>query len=258
MGKRLYSVDDTFLDVFGSHQAWFVGLMAADGCINSENSFGIAQSSDHGKKIVSYLQELLGHTGNISRHKNSYGITITSKRLVERLLYYGVFQRKSLSYTFPRNLPIEYFRDFLRGYIDGDGSVGVYNVGRSPQLLVVSFVGTKEFIFECGKFIPVKCCFHEIKHAKNLFEIRFNGKKAIEFGEWLWENKDLYKYYKQDIYENFMKIYAPGLRFLRYKKLREIALRMLIENIPVKKIEKEIGVRFQTIYKWKKEYGKSL
>jgi hypothetical protein len=63
--QRKYHVNDSFLDSIDHLQAWFLGLMASDGCICSKNQFSLSQSGNHGLKLIESVQNILGHTGNI-------------------------------------------------------------------------------------------------------------------------------------------------------------------------------------------------
>jgi len=62
--------------------------------------------------------------------------------LIER---HGVHPGKSKrDDPFP-DVPEEYFCHFTRGYLDGDGSVGIYDYEYQQRKRVASFLGTKQF-----------------------------------------------------------------------------------------------------------------
>lgn len=48
---------------------------------------------------------------------------LTSKQIKDRLSYYNIIPQKTFTFTFPKQLKKEYWRDFIRGYFDGDGSI---------------------------------------------------------------------------------------------------------------------------------------
>ena len=55
------------------------------------------------------------------------GIDIWSPQLCSDMAKYGIVNCKSLILQFPTNLPKPLVRHFIRGYFDGDGTVGVYD-----------------------------------------------------------------------------------------------------------------------------------
>ncbi len=154
-GDRKYAVNDDFLDELGEEQAWFLGLMASDGCVRDhDNWISLSQSGEHGYKMIKYAHALIGCQGSIKTKfpKNGaphHGFGFTSPKLSAQLAKFGIVPRKSLTYTYPDVLPSHLFYAFIRGYIDGDGCVSVCDNGAGSKYLQVSFVGTKEFTEEC-------------------------------------------------------------------------------------------------------------
>jgi hypothetical protein len=194
-----FTVNDDFLDEINPLQAWFLGFMAADGSVG-KNYFSISQSHDAGLQLLKTIKQFLSYTGNIRIYKKSYRLQITSKRLVENLSKFNIVPRKSLIYEYPNNLDDKLFRYFLRGYIDGDGSVGFYFKKDSKShhlpILIASFVGTPMFIDECVKRIPFNN--YSLSEKSSIKEFRFNGWKAVEFLKWLYqESYNIPKYYKK-------------------------------------------------------------
>jgi AraC-like DNA-binding protein len=52
-------------------------------------------------------------------------------RLTAWLAEYGVVPNKSLTLDFPRNLPADRIRDYVRGVVDGDGSIWIHNYSQA-------------------------------------------------------------------------------------------------------------------------------
>lgn len=100
--------------------------------------------------------------------------------------------------------------------------------------------------------IPIK--FSGIRQlvGDNCFEIRWYGKRAIKFCEWLYTNVNLYESYKKNKYVNYLKTHNPD--FLTYEKKKKQVKDLVECNIKVSEIVKITGIPFQTIYKWKKEF----
>lgn len=136
---KLRKINTHYFDVIDTPlKAYFLGFIFADGWIiykpdNRNYELGIElQSGD--KYILEKLNEELGNQ-NIIYHSNPKeviinGVTahrghtdyirIYSKDIVVALIKHGVESNKTLKNIFPK-INNEYFFDFLRGYIDGDG-----------------------------------------------------------------------------------------------------------------------------------------
>lgn len=55
--------------------------------------------------------------------KDVYVFTFCNEHIHDRLIDLGVVPVKSLILQFPTKVPEQYMRDFIRGYVDGDGAV---------------------------------------------------------------------------------------------------------------------------------------
>jgi hypothetical protein len=78
-----------------------------------------------------------------SNWQNTMTLTWQSHHLSQTLNNYGMVPRKSLVLEFPDWLSIDLYPHFLRGYIDGDGSI-YYSEERN--VCRASMVGTKMFL----------------------------------------------------------------------------------------------------------------
>ena len=117
------------VDVQTVNQAdlWYVvGLIATDGCISGDGRHVNITSAD--RSYLATVREVLGLRNAIGKKHNgprtsvSYHLQIGSRNLVRFLTTVGLTPRKSLTMG-PLDVPDEAFCDFLRGVIDGDGSI---------------------------------------------------------------------------------------------------------------------------------------
>ena len=80
--------------------------------------------------LLETFKECLGINNKIGKTKNgdiiSYRVQFGSVQFYNWLLKIGLFPAKS--YTIGKiNIPDDFFRDFLRGCIDGDGNIRTYH-----------------------------------------------------------------------------------------------------------------------------------
>lgn len=133
--NRKYKVNCYYFDTWSNNMAYILGFIAADGCITRDVlKIGIQYDDIN---LLEDIKKQLDFSGNITTrdiklknkiYKAAY-LDIYSKYMVDRLKILGLCEQKSLQLSRFDFIPQEYEMDFVRGYFDGDGSVG----GQYPQ-----------------------------------------------------------------------------------------------------------------------------
>ncbi len=127
--------------------AYVVGLIATDGNLSGNGRSVSITSKD--LDLLETVRACLGLRTEMSPVKGGYGTTCyrvqwSDRRFYRWLLGIGLTPAKSLTLG-PLDIPDEYFADFLRGCIDGDGSIVTYvdryNTPKSP-----AYVYTRLFV----------------------------------------------------------------------------------------------------------------
>ena len=256
--ERKYKINDNFLDDMKELQYWFVGLIASDGSRSKHNQIILSQSGDNGLKLIKYINELLCSNCPIKHKKtngeDAHSITFTSKIITDKLEHYNITRNKTYSYILPE-IPNQYFTSFLAGYIEGDGCITISHNGLNCRYLCASFVGTKKFVEVCQKRIPIESNKIRKCHNSSVYEIRWNGKQAIQFCDWLYSYDGLYHSYKYDNYikakENFKNTRQEKYKIIKDKVLNDFKSGLVVS---IMKYAKEINLPFQTIYTWKNKW----
>jgi intein/homing endonuclease len=113
------------LKIEGANLWYLVGLITSDGCLSKDDRHINITSKDY--EFLQELKDSLGllnkiGTKNKDRVNRAYYLEFSNKNLYEFLLSIGLMPNKSLSL---KSLKIseEFFSDFLRGLIDGDGCI---------------------------------------------------------------------------------------------------------------------------------------
>lgn len=169
---------------------WALGLMASDGNVRSKAAQIRFGQSAGNKGFLDALKIHIGHSGEpyFQASTNSYMLSWTSRRHVADLGNYGIIDNKSLTYSLPDLQRMTW--EFIRGYIDGDGTVGVYSNGTHRKYLRISWVGTPKFIAQCADWIPIQ----GRRYSRgSVEEIVFFGKKAIEIGKLIYKDHSCFK-----------------------------------------------------------------
>ena len=120
-----------FENIDNEEKAYFLGLIVSDGCIYSQNirsSMVTITLQDCDKYILERFIKCIKSNKHItSDGRGCFEIQILSDIMVNDLRKYGLFENKSLHTIFPKNLPKDLYCHFIRGLIDGDGSISFYN-----------------------------------------------------------------------------------------------------------------------------------
>jgi hypothetical protein len=131
---------------WSSRLAYAVGLITTDGCLSPDGRHLEFLSND--QKLVETFKECLKLQNTISRKrsgytgkKNAYRVQFGDVVLYRFLVNIGLMPNKSKSLN-NIDLPDKFFFDFLRGHLDGDGTIRRYQDPIYPNStrLYLSFV----------------------------------------------------------------------------------------------------------------------
>jgi len=252
--KRKINCNDKKFDSINRFSAYFVGLVAADGNLGQKKfAITITQSHNDGYQLLQQIATHIDYSGSFYyiEATDAYTIYINSPKIIKLAEQFNVTPKKSLTYSYPNNLPKELFPYFIRGYFDGDGSLGYYKTNTS-KIFIMSMVGTKDFINSCAKLFPISSKVRDLR-KENSWEIRWYGKKALQVYKFIYENTQL------DITSAKQKKYVGlNMRKLRedkFSKIKDELIKLHKLKTPVAEISKILDSPFQVIYKWMKRAG---
>lgn len=183
--------------VWSAELAYAVGLLVTDGCLSSDRRHIIFTSKDI-EQIGNVIRILkLKNKISFTRNKKSeaYRIQISNVQLYDWLLKIGLTPNKSLTIG-KIEVPDKYFIDFLRGHLDGDGSIRTYtdryNTAKSSKYvyerIYVTFISAskKHIVWlreNIIKHFKLKGALYESKVESNLKNpmhiIKFSKKESL-------------------------------------------------------------------------------
>ena len=222
MNKR-YKPKKVFNFVWSPQLAYIVGLITTDGCLSKDNRHIIFTSKDI--ELIRYFKEVVGAKNKIGLTKNktsqAFRVQYGNVQMYDWLISIGLMKKKSLIMG-KLNIPRKYFIDFLRGHLDGDGSISVYidkyNQYKNP-LYVYNRIYTK-FISASEKHIlwlkkeitnitKIKGALHKTKRYNNknsMYIIKFAKKESLNLLSKIYYSDNIpCLHRKRRIYENFIK-----------------------------------------------------
>lgn len=193
--KNKYDIH--FFEKYSQESAYWAGFILADGNIHSKKKIlQIAlnkQDDDHlikFAKAIKFIGPIYTDITNDSRK-----ICISGKWFaVDLQNLYGIGSKKSLTITWPEQLPKEYWSSFIRGIFDGDGSISL-----SKDIIVISFTGTRKLLlslidifYNLGVVVKNNNGGKpSIQHKANNFvvgQFALSGKNANIVINWMYQN----------------------------------------------------------------------
>lgn len=200
--RNRYSLDEEYFSIINTEaKAYILGLIYADGFVGDEkfNNIIIGLTKTDRLLLEKIAQEIK-FTGTIRDEEKSGGfegskpksiLNFSSKRMAEDLRSLGLYPRKSLTMETLPHLPEELIRHFIRGYFDGDGSIGTYvstsyHRMKNGNLKVYgysspkcSMIGTPRFLDEIKSHLPGNFVVDKYCKTKELQYIVCVSKKDI-------------------------------------------------------------------------------
>lgn len=212
---KKYACDENYFYKINSEQkAYWLGFIYADGYITN-NNLGIALSIKDKNHLVKFKRNIKATypintylSNSIYKSIEYCRILLQSEKLVKDIRDNGVLNNKSLILQFPGEdiLNEKYYKHFIRGYFDGDGSLVL-----SKNSINFKIYGTKQLL---TKFISIfnKNSSYEFKYKlfkrwdneKNNYYLSYGGRyKTLSIMNYLYDDATIYLDRK---YEKFKKL----------------------------------------------------
>lgn len=190
---------------------YLLGAYMTDGCVfaKSKNSYSISISSID-RDWLEKIRDIIVPTKSVGKRKNNANeFAFGDKIMAEWLISYGCIPKKSKTIRLVKDIPAEYHADFIRGLVDGDGCITVFNYKkvkkekefwyRNTNVYICSI--SKEFLEDIQKLVPkdIKCSIINCGKGKDkflngkliranydLYRLIFSGKIALKLLDWIY------------------------------------------------------------------------
>lgn len=187
---RKHQCNENYFEKIDEYQkAYWLGLLFSDGYVrkrkqmNGKHKQGgtVGISLKNGdqyllEKLISDLDSSYTLRKQIKDEFLSYKLEINSVKMTDDLIKLGCVLNKSLVLT-PPKLNYKYISHFIRGYFDGDGSIGKYE-----NRYKVTFLGTNDLLLWILNFLKQKgmTSTPKISKRKNIYLLQINSQNDIE------------------------------------------------------------------------------
>lgn len=222
--QRKYNLDESFFDKIDTEaKSYFLGLLYADGCNYGKrnNAIAIGLQERDGYILKQFSNELKTDRPLVFRKatkinwQNTLRLDINSRKISENLIKLGCWPKKDYNLKFPteEQVPNNLINHFIRGFMDGDGSI-LYSKchnRKSSYKLSVSFSSCLTFLEPLKEFLKrelnVRLSIPPIRAKVNKLcrDSRTTSKyDSIKLLNWLYNEATIYLQRKYDIYRTVM------------------------------------------------------
>lgn len=192
--------------------AYAIGLLVTDGNLSGDGRHITFRSCD--LEQIKNFQKCLGLKVKIGApaplgpdRKTCFRLQFGGVQFYRWLLKIGLFPAKTYDIG-PIQIPEQYFRDFVRGHLDGDGTITVYqdyyNTYKNPAYiytrLFIRFISASKVHMlwlqdMIQKLLGIKGDLATVKPADSsrvsMYQLKFMKKESIKLLSWLYYSPDI-------------------------------------------------------------------
>lgn len=206
--QRKYTLNESFFDSIGEVQAYFLGILYADGYNNTDRNSINLSLKESDIDILVRLNTEIGSNRPLQfinakkyndNNSNQYRLVISSKKVSDRAAELGCTKNKTFTIKFPNWLTPAMSNHFVRGYFDGDGCI----MDKS-----VSFVGTEDFCNSLAnilKDIGIPNPYIRARHKErnnNIRMLEVSGRRQCKILlDWVYKDSTIYMQRKFEKYQ---------------------------------------------------------
>lgn len=217
--RRSHKVNQSYFKIIDTEEkAYWLGFILADGCLYKRKdrvdnyTLRILLKKSDENHLKKFLHELNVDDIPIKNVKAlTFGkehklcsIKISCSSLCKDLIVHGIECRKTLNEKPPVGVPEHLIRHFIRGYFDGDGSVGVYSDKRwnKYKYISVTFIGTVELLEWIQKYTTVNI---KICNQNKIYRFQATGNIAKQVLDYMYADCTMFLDRKYKIYNSICK-----------------------------------------------------
>jgi hypothetical protein len=212
--KSKHSYNSSLIVQDSEFKYYFLGMIASDGWISKDNSRVELTLKESDKDYLDILRKQISDRPLIYKEKQkAYRLTIEDITIKNELLKYINCYDKTFNLVFPTGIPEQYLKDFMRGYFDGDGTIGVKvsykkvsGIRKEYPGVRMRLLGTKPFLYSFAQTLKRLGLVNFVrepskKGKENVFIIEYAFASAERILTWLYKNSNFYLGRKKKVFE---------------------------------------------------------
>lgn len=188
--QRIYSLNDDFFKIQTPDMAYILGFIAADGCVSAkENSLSI-QLQKQDTELLEKIKDIVQSTRPLDFYTTHQGrdtvkFQVWSAAWKKDLMVYNIVPNKTFTLKPPTFLKRSLYKDYIRGYFDGDGCIYYRNndyaqcnweiVGASKEMII----WIREFLATEYGIVNNKILTSTLDSGVIMYKTTYGGKEKI-------------------------------------------------------------------------------
>lgn len=209
-------------------KAYWLGMLAADGCVSKKQLFLQLAEIDIGHVLK--FKKFVGVDYKVSRCITilddkefiGYRYTVSCQNFVQSLKKHGLVPKKSLTLQFAKTIPNQLIKHYIRGLVDGDGS---FYTDQSDRLHF-SLISTLEVCQETQKHLIKNCQVNENKLSeiitdtgeKYYYLVYCGSQQCSRIASYLYDGANIFLDRKKEFTDNFRSNHKFDTRNRIYHK----------------------------------------
>ena len=207
---RKYQLDLSHFNPLDKIGCYWLGFMYADGCLRCKqgrrpSTFSISLQKRDKEQLIKFVTDLRLPASQVKEQKRSFRIVINNIPFGRLLCSLGMDPR----HLYKKNIPnILHLDHFVRGYLDGDGTIALINLKKQHRKYFVIRFAIKDYSFG----IQIRNMIRQqssIKlngpyKMKSIWLLSASCKKARILARWIWGDPIRFLDRKYDRYLNMV------------------------------------------------------
>lgn len=217
--NKKVTYDTTFFKVIDTEEkAYWLGFSMFDGCISySTGQYRLRfQLQRNDENHLINFANLIAKNSSISRGISKRNDSITeysvlkvyNKEICTDLISLGMVPGKKKDSTFP-NIDSKFYKDFIRGAIDADGSIYIDENVKTHQLNIHLTSSAYDIVYKIKEILEdLLDDTISYRYSRNMLMLSIGGNiKAGKVIEWLYKDSNVYLPRKKDIFDSWYSYY---------------------------------------------------
>lgn len=220
-----YTCNDSFFNVINTEEkAYWLGALYADGNVSKKASKSgqIFLTAKDKEWVEKFMSSINSSNKPRSEYHTKFKSTIwkaqiTSLQMYNDLVNLGCVPVKSNIIRMP-DISKTLTHHFIRGYFDGDGTVGIYKnlETHNWKILKSGFCsGSQKFLEDILQILPTK---NKNITYKSVYIVQLSLKDSIILHNYMYQDSTIYLQRKKDKFDTYLKDYVPRKRFNDYNR----------------------------------------
>lgn len=213
---KRYTQDDTYFQKIDTERkAYWLGFLYADGCVHdyseNQNYVHIHLHPNDRYLLETFVKDLKSDRIVRTDNRGYAVLVVNSNKIGKDLIKLGCVPRKSNILKFPTDdiVPRSLIKDFIRGYMDGDGCISTYmklKKGRNiPSFICeIKFIGTYDMLDGINRYFKSEKKILINRHSPTTYQISFAGRKYRDIVDSLYEDATIYMTRKKEKWDGFV------------------------------------------------------